>query len=129
MDKSRHNADQVLRQVWFPGAHGNVGGGHAVKRGLSDVALRWMMDSVNDLGLGLQTDATLIPTGIQENWLIDLHNEPKGIFRLTGRNERKVTAEFEALHPSVKRRWRERRDYRPDNLRAAHGPRLDEWSE
>lgn len=34
---------QVLRQVWFPGDHGDVGGGHADHR-LSDVALRWMAD-------------------------------------------------------------------------------------
>ena len=32
------SAGQVLRQVWFPGVHADVGGGYPA-RGLSDVAL------------------------------------------------------------------------------------------
>ena len=38
-------ATQRLEQVWFPGAHSNVGGGYA-EHGLSDVALAWMADRV-----------------------------------------------------------------------------------
>jgi len=35
--------EQDVKQVWFPGDHGDVGGGHPNK-GLSDGALLWMMD-------------------------------------------------------------------------------------
>jgi hypothetical protein len=34
---------QDVAQMWFPGSHGDVGGGHAQK-GLADGALRWMID-------------------------------------------------------------------------------------
>jgi hypothetical protein len=38
-------ADQQIEQVWFPGTHGDVGGGHR-ETGLSDVALLWMVERV-----------------------------------------------------------------------------------
>jgi Uncharacterized alpha/beta hydrolase domain (DUF2235) len=37
--------DERVRQVWFPGVHCDVGGGYA-ECGLSDAALRWMIDEV-----------------------------------------------------------------------------------
>ena len=39
---------QTCEQVWFAGAHSNVGGGYANHK-LSDVALVWMMARVSDL--------------------------------------------------------------------------------
>lgn len=36
-------ADRDVAQVWFPGDHSDVGGGHD-RTGLSDAALRWMID-------------------------------------------------------------------------------------
>lgn len=36
-----------VEQVWFPGVHSNVGGGYA-DRGLSDLALAWMMAEVQE---------------------------------------------------------------------------------
>lgn len=44
--------NQVIEQVWFAGAHANVGGGYANNR-LSDVALRWMMERAQACGLAL----------------------------------------------------------------------------
>ncbi len=41
---------QQLRQVWFAGMHTDVGGGYA-DRGLSDVALTWLLDMAVDHGL------------------------------------------------------------------------------
>lgn len=43
---------QVLEQVWFAGAHSNVGGGYP-KQGMSLVALDWMMQRAEDAGLRL----------------------------------------------------------------------------
>jgi hypothetical protein len=41
-----------VQQVWFPGAHSDVGGG-APRTGLSDVALEWMADELERAGLVL----------------------------------------------------------------------------
>jgi hypothetical protein len=49
---------QTCEQVWFAGAHSNVGGGYA-QHGLSDVAMAWMMGRVMDL-TGLRFDASLL---------------------------------------------------------------------
>jgi uncharacterized protein (DUF2235 family) len=38
---------QVVEQVWFPGVHSNVGGGYA-RKGLSDLALAWMIARVQE---------------------------------------------------------------------------------
>src|SRR5216117_289179 len=47
-------AGSKVEQVWFTGAHSNVGGGYA-DSGLSDIALKWMVDraSVNGLQFAL----------------------------------------------------------------------------
>ncbi|MBO9685496.1 MAG: DUF2235 domain-containing protein [Mitsuaria chitosanitabida] len=48
--------DPRLKQVWFPGAHSDVGGGYAEgEDGLSVVALRWMAQEAYDLGLRLSS--------------------------------------------------------------------------
>jgi uncharacterized protein (DUF2235 family) len=41
---------QLLEQVWFSGAHCDVGGGY-VDHGLSDIALCWMLDKARGAGL------------------------------------------------------------------------------
>jgi uncharacterized protein (DUF2235 family) len=43
-----------VEQVWFPGTHGDVGGGGA-RCGLSDLALHWMADEMVEVGVGLDT--------------------------------------------------------------------------
>ena len=40
--------NQILEQVWFPGAHSNVGGGYA-NHGLSDTAFLWMLSRISRL--------------------------------------------------------------------------------
>ncbi len=42
--------DPRVRQVWFEGAHSDVGGGYG-QTGLSDTALLWMVAEANDSGL------------------------------------------------------------------------------
>ena len=46
---------QTLRQVWFSGMHSDVGGGYA-ERGLSDIALVWLMRQVVAEGLRIHTE-------------------------------------------------------------------------
>ena len=51
--------DQDVRQVWFPGDHSDVGGGHRDK-GLSDGALDWMMRETT-AAIGVPFDRDRIP--------------------------------------------------------------------
>jgi uncharacterized protein (DUF2235 family) len=45
---------QDLKQVWFPGAHCDVGGGYPESEsGLSKVPLKWMMEEAAALGLAI----------------------------------------------------------------------------
>jgi Uncharacterized alpha/beta hydrolase domain (DUF2235) len=50
---------QDVQQVWFPGDHEDVGGGH-LDKGVSDVALDWMMREATAT-IGLQFDRDRIP--------------------------------------------------------------------
>jgi len=46
-DKTELVKGQEVEQVWFPGAHSNVGGGYK-RKGLSDLALAWMISRVDE---------------------------------------------------------------------------------
>lgn len=37
---------QVLEQVWFPGGHGDVGGGYARSQSLAGISLNWMLEKL-----------------------------------------------------------------------------------
>ena len=51
-----------IEQVWFVGAHADVGGGYAeTESRLSDVALKWLMDKVSSVGVKIATPLTRIP--------------------------------------------------------------------
>ncbi|MHA7968419.1 DUF2235 domain-containing protein [Rhizobium sp. CAU 1783] len=45
-----------LKQLWFPGVHGDVGGGYA-QTGLSDGALTWMIEEAQAAGLAIRGKA------------------------------------------------------------------------
>lgn len=121
MEKSPHAENQVLRQVWFPGDHGCVGGGTQVHCRLSDAALKWMIESIGKLELGLEFDVNTINPPLDVEYTCDFHFEPKTLIgkatRLTGVILREVSDEFEDLHEGVIHRWRARLDYRPENLK------------
>ncbi len=120
MHKNKGNSEQILRQAWFPGNHGCVGGGTEATRGLSDAALLWMMEQVKELGLGLDLDPMAVEQGIQPNYLTPFDNSIKGIFTLTGKLLRSVVADDQDLplfHDSVTKRWQScLPPYRPENL-------------
>ncbi|MFA1546032.1 DUF2235 domain-containing protein [Actinomadura chokoriensis] len=68
---------QDVKQVWFPGSHQDVGGGHP-RTGLSDGALRWMIDEVrgSELPLGFRR-ATV--DQIRPDPLDVLHDDDRGL--------------------------------------------------
>lgn len=104
-----------IKQVWFPGAHADVGGGYD-NHGLADVALEWMMQEVNDLAAGLRLAPGQLSEPLAPDCLEDRHDETRGpVWRMRPDKERRIPDDAE-LHPTVLQRLRERADYRPKAL-------------
>lgn len=121
MEKSENNPDQELRQVWFPGNHGCVGGGTENTRGLSDAALKWMMEQIKELKLGLDLDPTAVEGGINPDYKTPFDNSINFFFQLTGEKAREIIGTSKdgnpVLHESVYQRWHYYQlPYRPENL-------------
>ena len=129
MEKSNRTKEQRLFQKWFPGDHGCVGGGIKEQSGLSDGALQWMIDSIKELGLELEIDTSVIPTGVHPDPDAEYKFEPKSIIgkmtKILGTKVREVSDNFDDLHESVKTRWHDLKDYRPENLKK-HSSRLEQ---
>jgi uncharacterized protein (DUF2235 family) len=107
--------NQRVIQKWFPGEHGCVGGGTEAHSPLSDAALQWMIESMKELGLGLDLDTNKIPTGIKPDYRCNFTNDP-GFYKLVGIKLRDVGNAVEDLHETTISRLRDRPDYRPKNL-------------
>ncbi len=97
-----------LRQVWFPGSHGDVGGGFRDAR-LSDVCLDWMADEAERYGLKLRPWQSR-----HAGSLGGLHCAWRNIYKILGKSVRdelvgrgssshETRATFD-LHPSSVRR-------------------------
>ena len=97
---------ESIEQVWFCGAHADVGGGYP-SVGLSDCALRWMMRRAQRHGLQFTT-----PT-FAANPLQDPTDSYKKIF---GERLARTMPERASLHESVVERLRQIPGYRPATL-------------
>lgn len=69
-------ADRDAREIWFPGAHSDVGGGYA-ETGLSDGALLWMMEEAQHCGLAFNP---AIAAQVRPDPLGVLHDSCQGVF-------------------------------------------------
>ncbi|NNU27798.1 DUF2235 domain-containing protein [Isoptericola sediminis] len=74
-----------VRQVWFPGGHGDVGGG-GPRSGLSDVALEWMVGELREVGVAIDEDLWKQQVAHQEELVVDVR--PRVLFRLINRVKR-----------------------------------------
>ena len=92
-----------LEQVWFPGAHGDVGGqlgGYEAARPLSNIPLDWMLGRAEACGLPL-------PNDWETRHLKDAHAPARGTWRghgrlLMTRRKRRVGGDIsERLHESI----------------------------
>jgi uncharacterized protein (DUF2235 family) len=70
---------QKLKQVWFSGAHADVGGGYQGSA-LSHPPLLWMAQQAQDLGLTLDYRAA----DLSANMMEDIHHEVRGAFKPFG---------------------------------------------
>ncbi|MCB2203583.1 DUF2235 domain-containing protein [bacterium] len=74
---------KVMKQVWFAGAHSNVGGGY-LDCGLSDGALIWMMNNATRHGLRLLDDWMEQADRIQANPDAEIVHSYKLMYRIFG---------------------------------------------
>lgn len=96
-------------QMWFTGAHSDIGGGYA-QTSLSDISLLWMLDQ-------LSTYFTIAPPRTSPNIYADIHqpwldqlykNKPK----IT-----RVIPQEDFIHNSVTKRYQQQSTNLPENLR------------
>ena len=101
-----------VEQVWFAGAHSNVGGGYA-NSGLSDIALGWMIERAKRHGLVFSRQA---PPGDPGDKLNDSLGEfLGGLAKAFIRTTRDIPA-GSWIHESVAQRLASSPDYRPKAL-------------
>ena len=85
------NKSTTLKQCWFPGDHGGVGGGDTY-HGTSDIALAWMVQKITDytgleynLQYLLDSRKTFDEHQMDIPWACETWEEEyKGIYKLTG---------------------------------------------
>jgi len=102
-------------QVWFAGAHADVGGGYAqAESRLSDIGLDWMMKQLAEIGVVMATPLTYEPKA--ENLLQDIHepwkNPPFSFLEVAPREVRRG----DEIHESARQRWQQVAAYRPAAL-------------
>ena len=108
-----------LKQVWFSGVHGDIGGGYgpSKKTGttLSDVALAWMLDEAAGAGLELEQH---VRVGLTNGVTAPLNKSRRHIYRFKKVFHRPLSHQGvpTKVHPSVKERWIADSRYRPPEL-------------
>jgi uncharacterized protein (DUF2235 family) len=105
-----------IKQVWFVGAHADVGGGYSFAESrLSDIGLGWMMKQLAEVGVRLATPLTYAPEPLIDP---EIHKPwTKAPFALLPRSPRQVASK-DTIHDSVLRRWEADARYRPEALNA-----------
>ncbi len=87
-----------IKQVWFAGAHSDVGGGYK-ERGLSDCASQWMLTEAKQFGFWFESHFL---ESLQPDSSSNSHNARKGIYLARGELIRRIQG---PVHRSVKQRW------------------------
>jgi uncharacterized protein (DUF2235 family) len=114
---------QTVQQVWFCGAHSDVGGGEPDDPGataLSDVTLAWMMSKASALGLQLDPDAQkryMVP--LDPKYALDALHASWNI--LWGFPRKRTIANNSMLANTVRIRCAHDSTYRPSNLTFVNG--------
>ena len=130
-EDKRKNAQKV-EQVWFCGAHSDVGGGYERERRadgslaaqLADLSLDWMLGKAAAAGL-LFDDDVLTANPLALDPLAPIHDSKTGLYRLVPQFDRVIgratidkqqtdkVDSTQKLHPSVLARWDKDPAYRP----------------
>ena len=107
-----------VRQVWFAGAHSDVGGGYAPDEcGLSDVALDWMLRHLHELGLQLAV-APHARAGHTARRSSRYMRRGRSSPSASCCKKSRAVRPTDIVHDSVLRRWNADAQYRPAALGA-----------
>jgi uncharacterized protein (DUF2235 family) len=109
----------VLKQFWFAGDHGCVGGGNKDKEPLSDITLDWIAGEAMRLegDYALKMDARGLPGGGTFSYNSPFFEDTRDMTRELGLINRKTTDSFDELYWSVKARLRDDPGYAPCDVR------------
>ncbi|MBC8317600.1 MAG: DUF2235 domain-containing protein [Desulfobulbaceae bacterium] len=138
------NKDQRVTEIWFPGSHGDVGGGF-FHDGLSDIALDFVLREIKKRNLGLESiapkdidyanlrnagepcavepdDITLKPSPVgimhpKDRWFPVARATLASRWVRVNKND-EISEEYPVLHHSVVDRMHMDRNYRPPNMLA-----------
>lgn len=133
--EDRKKAWQTVEQVWFCGAHSDVGGGYGRKPAgegklapqLADLSLDWMVAKAQAAGLAFDRE-TLEANPLTLDPRAEIHDSKTGLYWLVPEYDRVIgLATFDKeltdkpdttqkLHPSVLARWDADAKYRPEAL-------------
>jgi uncharacterized protein (DUF2235 family) len=142
---------QDFKQVWFAGVHSDVGGSYAPDRsGLSQIALEWMLVEAQSRGLLLHpdkvrrvlsySDPRYAPNPMADLnvslrgawWILEFlphyswdYKEGGNRWTLPMGSPRTLPTDPQ-IHETVRVRWENRKDYRPENLPALPPQNTDE---
>lgn len=117
-------AGRVLEQVWFCGAHCDIGGGYD-PAGLSDIALSWILDKAHNLGLRIHPGIWAQYARLDaQSALAPLHNSWNIFWGLP--NARTIAGDS-VLSNSVAIRCQSDASYRPHNLKMNNGVLLSSY--
>ena len=125
--KPRENMD--MKQVWFTGAHSDVGGSYQPDPDgslLADIPLGWMMAEADTAGLTLEPH---LHASLNPNPVAELHISRRSFYRVKRPHYRKIAhGEGDVLvHASVKQRWEQDPKYRPKNVRKYLDANNGDW--
>ncbi len=119
-----------LKQMWFSGDHGCVGGGELVKEPLSNITFNWMMAELQALQSesDLHIDMSAVPREGDLDYKASFDNSVTGMYKKIGEIDRAVPENFDALHWSVKARLKEVASYNPASIRMLFATVIPHWS-
>lgn len=117
-------SNQTLEQVWFTGAHSDIGGGEPSDgpgtTALSDITLAWMISKA--IALGLQFDPNILQQyryPVDPNYALDVFHESWKVF--CGFPIRRTIDKNASIANSVAIRCKEEASWRPQNLSFENG--------
>ena len=106
-DETNISKGQTMEQVWFAGVHSDVGGWYP-ERGLSDIALRWMLEKAKPCGMKLDQKKF---DEVKGDFAGKQHKSYTGFWKAMGTHKRQVPPGGK-VHKSVEERM-EKTGYKP----------------
>jgi len=115
-----------LKQVWFAGAHSDVGGGYRDDHHLADISCQWLLKEAGSKGLAVEPH---LPDRLRPRPTARQHDPRKGIFKLRAKQYRKIH-DNALIHFSVKERVeRLKSRYKSPALRSFLKRHGNSWSQ